>query len=182
MVFGDPNKFAILMELIPYWTRDGSYKNGLFHFIIDGKIFPTWSNGATHRGDIHFLADDSALFLTPENKQLFSADKRKVFTELMNGILPYPLNADKTALERVEKEQSFQASAYNLEADSCFVFAIGHKENIRLLAAKKAYLYGDDSDGGQGKNYDRPDIEEIILPKTEVRQIVKEVKAHCANK
>lgn len=50
MVFGNPQKFAIMTELIPSWTSPDSYKNGLLHFIIDGEFFPNTAKVATLGG------------------------------------------------------------------------------------------------------------------------------------
>ncbi|PQQ35864.1 hypothetical protein C6H68_22630 [Photorhabdus luminescens] len=35
--FGDPSRFAIFIEYISDWSTSDGYKNGLFHFCIDGE-------------------------------------------------------------------------------------------------------------------------------------------------
>ncbi|WP_309297156.1 Imm42 family immunity protein, partial [Enterobacter hormaechei] len=38
MIFGNPYRFAIWTDYIPQWGE--SYKNGLFHLIINGNLYP----------------------------------------------------------------------------------------------------------------------------------------------
>lgn len=184
MVFGDPNKFAIVMELIPCWTVEGSYKNGLFHFIVDAKIFPTWLKVATLEVDILDLTDNNGLITTSDNEKLFYTDKRETFIELMNKMFPDYLNPDIEIPDDFNEDYSYRVSTFNLENDACFVFAVGFKEEIRILAAKTAYLYGDDIKGYKWQDYDKFNINvaEIILPKTEVRQIINDVKTYYDEK
>lgn len=83
MIFGDPNKFAILMDYVPTWSSEGGYKNGLFHFIIGGKFFPDYASVAALSGDISCLSYDNALITVPENEYLFKAEKLDSFSKIM---------------------------------------------------------------------------------------------------
>lgn len=42
MIFGNPYHFAIWTELVPQWSE--SYKNGLFHLVINGSLYPDDNN------------------------------------------------------------------------------------------------------------------------------------------
>lgn len=176
MIFGDPNKFAILMDYVPDWSVGSGYKNGLFHFIIIGKMFPSYASVATLNGDLDCLSDDNALITTPESEDLFKMDKLEAFTEMMNVMLPNLLYPDAEVADDFETDYRYQASTYNLEGDSCYAFAVKFIDEVRILAAKVSYLYGNDIDGYEWINYSNFEIHEIILPKSEVYQIVSEVR------
>ncbi len=177
MVFGDPNKFAILMDYVPIWSSEGGYKNGLFHFIIDGKFFPDSANVATLSGDISCLSDDNALITVPEDEYLFKAGKLDSFSKIMSVMLPNLLDPDAEVSDDFEADYRYQASTYNLENDTCYVFSVGFMGEIRILAAKVSHLYGNDTEGYEWKNYNNLEVYEVILSKDEVHRIVSEVKA-----
>lgn len=178
MIFGDPNEFAILIDVVPTWTSDDSYKNGLFHFIIDGGLFPNSVRVATLGGDINCLSNDNALLSPPEDNVLFNMDKLKAFSTMLKVMLPTMLEPEVDVSGDFETDYKYQASTYNLEDDSCYVMAVGSGDNIRILGAKTSYLSGNDVDGYEWKNYDYLSIYEIILPKDKIRKIVSDVKMH----
>ncbi|WP_145557819.1 immunity 42 family protein [Yersinia aldovae] len=176
MIFGDPNKFAILMDYVPLWSSEGGYKNGLFHFIVDGEFFPNYASVATLSGDISCLSDDNALITVPENEYLFKADKLDSFSKIMNAMLPNLLNPDAEVSDDFEEDYRYQASTYNLENDTCYVFSVGFMGKVRILAAKVSYLDGNDTEGYEWRNYNKLEVHEVILSKDEVHHIVSEVK------
>ncbi|UYA60674.1 hypothetical protein NAL19_2557 [Pectobacterium sp. F1-1] len=172
MIFGDPNTFAILMEPVPVWSEDAGYTNGLFHFIINGKLFPDNASVATLDGDISCLSEDNALVTATEDKELFMADKHIAFTAMLNKMLPELMNPDANIPDDFVTDYRYQASTYNLENNMCYVFAVSHNSKLRILAAKTSYLLGNDSDGYQWENFMTLDVQEIILPCDEVQKII----------
>ncbi|WP_437610828.1 immunity 42 family protein [Erwinia sp. V71] len=172
MVFGDPNNFAILMEPVSAWSEDAGYNNGLFHFIINGKLFPDNASVATLDGDISCLSEDSALVTIVEDKALFTADKHTAFTTMLNKMLPELLNPDADVPDDFVTDYRYQASTYNLENNMCYAFAVGHNMELRILAAKTSYLSGNDHDGYQWENLDNLDVQETILPHNEIEGII----------
>lgn len=176
MIFGDPNKFAILMDHVASWDLDGGYKNGLFHFVVAGGIFPSYASVATLSGDVGCLSDDNALITTPENEKLFNMNKWDAFSNMMNAMLPNLLDPCAEVPDDFETDYRYQASTYNLENDACYVFCVSFMNKIRILAAKVSYLSGNDTDGYEWKNISNIEINEVILPKGEVHYIVSEVK------
>ncbi|EDJ9214638.1 hypothetical protein GFJ52_21240 [Salmonella enterica subsp. enterica serovar Bareilly] len=177
MIFGDPNKFAILIDYVPIWSSEGGYKNGLFHFVINGKFFPDYASVATLSGDISCLSDDNALITVPEDEYLFKAEKLDSFSKIMSAMLPNLLNPDAEVSDDFEADYRYQASTYNLENDTCYVFSVGYMGQVRILAAKVSYLYGNDVEGYEWKNHNNLEVHEVILSKDEVHRIVSEVKA-----
>lgn len=176
MIYGDPNKFAILMDVVPDWTLDNSYKNGLFHFIIDGKFFPDSAGVATLSGDISCLSEDNALLSPPEDNALFNMDKSLAFPFMLKVMLPALLEPDSDIPDDFETDYKYQASTYNLEDESCYVFAVGSEGKIRILGAKTSYLSGNSQDGYEWKNYDDLNVYEAILLKEDIYKIVNDVK------
>ncbi|PQQ30505.1 hypothetical protein C6H68_26025, partial [Photorhabdus luminescens] len=53
------------------------YRNGLFHFCIDGKLYPNSAKVATLGGDILCLSDGNALALPVENNNIFNMEKKR---------------------------------------------------------------------------------------------------------
>ncbi|WP_157953023.1 immunity 42 family protein [Limnobaculum parvum] len=176
MVFGDPNNFAILMELVPPWSLEDNYKNGLFHFIIDGKLFPDSAGVATLSGDVSCLSEDNALLSPLEDSILFSLDKIEAFSTMLRAMLPTLLDPNVDVPDDFETNYSYQASTYNLEDNACYVFAVSSGDEIRILGAKTSYLSGNDIDGYKWINCEHLDVAEVILQKEEVHKIVNEIK------
>ncbi|WP_315710993.1 immunity 42 family protein [Brenneria uluponensis] len=176
MIFGDPNEFAILMDVVPAWTSGDSYKNGLFHFIIDGRFLPDSVGVATLSGDISCLSDDNALLSPPEDNALFNMDKFKAFSTMLKVMLPTMLEPEEDVPDDFETSYKYQASTYNLEDGSCYVLAVSSGDKVRILGAKTSYLSGNNIDGYEWKNYDHLNIYEVILSKERIRKIVNDVK------
>lgn len=176
MVFGDPNKFAILIDYVPLWNIDSGFKNGLFHFIVEGEMFPSSASVATLGGDVGCLSDDNALITTPEDENLFKMNRLDAFSSMMRAMLPGLLDPNVDVPDDFETDYRYQASTYNLENDSCYVFSVGFMDEIRILAAKVSYLDGNDNDGYEWKNYDVFKVYDVILTKKEVHHIVSQVK------
>ncbi|MCT4706364.1 immunity 42 family protein [Enterobacteriaceae bacterium H16N7] len=177
MIYGNPNKFAILMDIVSDWTLDNSYKNGLFHFIIDGKFFPDSAGVATLSGDVSCLSEDNALLSPPEDNVLFNMDKSLAFSSMLKVMLPALLEPEADIPDDFETDYKYQASTYNLENESCYVLAVGLEGKIRILGAKTSYLYGNAQDGYEWKNHDVIHVYEVILLKEEIYKIVNDVKA-----
>lgn len=92
-------------------------------------------------------------------------------------MLPELLFPDSEVSDDFEASYLYQASTYNLENDACYVFSIGYMGEVRILAAKVSYLYGNDYEGYEWKNHNNIEVNEVVLSKDEVRRIVSEAKA-----
>lgn len=178
MIFGDPNKFAILAKKIPEWTAPDSYVNGMFHFIVGSKLFPDYTVVSTLGTDIGVcLSDKNALISQPEDALLFNMPKEEAFTKMLNAMRPFALNPDADVPDDFEEDCRYQASTQNIEDGGCYVFAASFKNEIRILGAKTSYLSGNISEGRRWKNYETLDVYEIVMPKKDVLEIVKAVKS-----
>ena len=171
MVFGDPNKFSILMEYL-------YYKDGLFYFIVNGQMFPTFPFVSILAENTLCLEQNNPLTNPPENKELFFMDKLDAYTQIMNKMNPEVLNRDFETPDDFEEDRSYNATTDNIGDDSSYVFAIGYQEQIRILVAKRSFLSGNPDDGYEWIDYDNLEVAEVILPKIEVQKIIYGVREY----
>ncbi|RON26039.1 hypothetical protein BK661_27110 [Pseudomonas frederiksbergensis] len=170
MIFGDPIKFAILMKYIPQWSQEGSYKNGMFHFIIDSAIFPDVAGVATLGGDVHCVKSDNALVNPVDDSKLFHMDAKSAFLYMLEGMLPAKLGVE--AHEGFVEDYRFHASSNNLEEFGCFVFAVGFKNKIRILGANLNCL---SSEGDAVTGLELVKVSEVIIDKKKASEIIFDV-------
>ncbi|SFD28950.1 immunity 42 family protein [Pragia fontium] len=173
MVFGDPNHFAILIEYLPQWSEvQGSFKNGLFHFCIDGRMYPDSARVATLGGDISCLSNGNALVLPITSEDIFNMGKKEAFFFLLGTMLPERVDPEIEVSDDFVTSYQYQASTYNLEDDCCYVFAVSFKDMIRILGAKLSTLSGDGDIGYHWIDINDPHISDVILKKEIVKDIV----------
>ncbi|MFV0548799.1 MAG: Imm42 family immunity protein [Limnobaculum xujianqingii] len=79
MVFGNPLKFAFLIEHIPMWDGDNQFKNGLFHYCINGRIFPCEVRVATLNVDIYNLLNSNAISSPVIDIDLYNMNKNDAY-------------------------------------------------------------------------------------------------------
>lgn len=178
MIFGNPHKFAILLDCVPEWSLENGYKNGIFHFVIDGALFPSETSVATLGGDLYCMLEGNALLNPREDHELFAMNRLEAFAKMLNAMLPSVLNSDFDVPDDFESDYGYQASTYNLEDNSCYVFAVGCGDKIRVLGAKVGFLSGNDADGYKWTRYQHIDVHETILLKKDVVTIVNKVKSY----
>ncbi|WP_421568834.1 immunity 42 family protein [Stenotrophomonas sp. PD6] len=135
-VFGDPNSFALIVEKLQIWNDGAGYENGIFHFVVDQRIFPRRARVSTLSADLGCLSAGNALVDFPENDAISSLGTEDAFRFLLNGMLPYLLMDENDIPDDFETDYTYQASTNNLEDDGCFAFAIGKGNMVRILAAE----------------------------------------------
>ncbi|EJM04482.1 hypothetical protein PMI18_01376 [Pseudomonas sp. GM102] len=164
MIFGDPIKFAILMEYVPQWSEEGSYRNGMFHFILDSTILPEFASVATLGVDVRCLQFNNALVDHVEDSVLFHMDAKTAFQDMLGRMLPGRLGIDVD--DDFVNEYRFRVSSINLEEFDCFVFAVAFEDKLRIVGAK----ISDDF----SSPYDVEDlrVSEVVVEKEEVAKIV----------
>lgn len=170
MIFGDPINFAILMKYIPQWSQKGSYKNGVFHFIIDSAIFPEVAGVATLGGDVKCMKSDNALVKPVDDSKLFHMDAKNAFLLMLESMLPAKLGIEVD--EGFVEDYRFHASSNNLEEFGCFVFAVGFKKKIRILGADLNCLY---NEGDAVAGLELVKVFEVIVDKEQVMEIISDV-------
>ena len=177
MIFGDPHQFAILIEKVPEWTVPGSYENGLFHYIIDGQLFPDNANVSTLGGDIGCLSKDNALINPPEDTHLFNLPRQQAFAAMLNSMFPEILNPGIEVSDDFVTDYKYMASTYNLEDRHCYIVAVSSGPKIRIMGAKTSFQVGNKVEGYAWKDCETLNIYEAFLSKKAVLKIIKEVKS-----
>ncbi|BBH12823.1 immunity 42 family protein [Chromobacterium haemolyticum] len=176
MIFGDPYKFAVLIQCIPEWCDD-AYKNGVFHFCIDGKFFPDVIGASTIFVDAYSLIDDSSpLIEFQENKGLFELDVEAAFRELLAMISP-DFNGGHES-DFFEQNLQYKISTENIEEHGFIAFAVGCKSSVRVMCAKCYELKNDEKGQGYWGVVDCLNITEAVVDKAELVSMMTSVKEY----
>lgn len=179
MIFGDPYRFAIIIENIPEWSND-SFKNGLFHFCIDGYFFPDELKTSTLWADISSLIDRSnALISYPENKKLFNMNISDAFRVMLGMISPEAIGFEEAS--NFNQNYCYQASTENINDSGFIVFAVSNNDMIKILGAKYNELKEDNKGDRYWQYIEKPDIRQIIISKKELAIIINEVKRYSSS-
>lgn len=169
-VFGDPNKFALVVEQVQSWNDRDASKNGIFHFIVDRRIFPDKARVATISAELGCLSAGNALIDFPENSAIASLGAPAAFERLLNGMLPYLLMNEDDIPEDFETDYTYQASTGNLEDEGCFAFAVGVGDQVRILAAQLERT-------GTAEARRVRDVSEVWIKKEELTEIIVQAKS-----
>lgn len=176
MIFGDPYKFSILAEVVPEWS-DSTYKNGMFHFFVDGKMFPDEIVTATLGVDLPHLLGDSALVTLPENYEIFHLNKSDAFSFMWR--LTYPdFDADAEGSEFVNNSYLYRASTPNIDDWSMTVFCVRNNDECRILGAKTAELVRGEDGINTWVDISKIEIYEAFVSVSYVEDIVRKIRAY----
>ncbi|MCX2545954.1 immunity 42 family protein [Pseudomonas sp. COW5] len=170
MIFGEPTKFAILMDCVTPWNVEGSCQNGIFHYIINSNFFPGAAQVATLGGDVHCLQTENALTNPVEDLSIFNMDSKKAFILMLEKMLPEKLGGE--VQDGFVEDYRFNAGTYNLEGFECFVFAVACGSKVRLLAADLSCI---SYEGDEVLGIDAITISEVVLERSWVAGVVKNV-------
>ncbi len=175
MIFGDPSRFAIWIDKVQEWGS-GAFVGGLFHFIVDGSIFPDSVKSSTLFTDILSLLDVSSPLVTfQEDQVLFEMRADEAFRRAVATTYPEALDTELTT-----NSHRFKASTENIDDFGFTVFAISHEERVRLIGAKRSELcrYEGRAQWVEIQNYQ---VKEAVLSKSEVRKIIADVSRYRAD-
>ena len=126
MILGNPDKFAIIMEVVSDWNIDQSFNNGVLIFSIGGKSYP--SNeivNATLNSEIPHLK--VCIENIGINERLFLLSKEAAFTEIYNLRFPEDWN--------MEPDYRYDITPLSFADNNCLVFAVSDGKQVRILAA-----------------------------------------------
>lgn len=126
MILGNPDKFAIIVEVVSDWNIDQSFNNGVLIFSVDGKAYP--SNkivNATLNSELPHLKDCMSNIGIDE--RLFNLSKDEAFSEMYNMYSTEEGNVD----------YCFDISPLSFADDDCLIFAVSNGAEIRILAASE---------------------------------------------
>lgn len=175
MIFGDPYRFAIWVEYIPQWGD--SYKNGFFYFFVNGNMYPNDIRTSTLDVDLNdIIYDKNALIALPCNDEIFNASTNEAFNSLFK--LAYPESTQED--EYPEQVFDFCASPTIINESGAYFFAVSNKDLVRVIGGKIAQLV--DGDGRRAwEDIAHPVIEDIIIPRDEINEIISKLKECSAS-
>lgn len=130
MVIGNPDTFALVVDVVKQWNNDNSFNNGIIFLCIDGVLMPNHLVNATLNTDLYVLLD--YLEHVKENEDVYEMDKRAAFEYIYK--LRFPEEYD------LDNDYSYDVSPYSLSDHGYYVFAVKGKSKVRLLGAKLQYL------------------------------------------
>ncbi|MDE5583263.1 MAG: immunity 42 family protein [Ruminococcus sp.] len=130
MLIGNPDCFAVIVDVVECWNVDKTFQNGTLFFAVNGEIFPKEIQSATLSHDFHELID--LLKNIPVDEKIFSMPTEKAYRELHN--LVYPENWWDIA-----NDYRYMISTPSFSDRNYLVFAVGNGEKVRILAARPDY-------------------------------------------
>lgn len=126
MIFGDPYKFAFLIERIP--KLEDTWINGIMFVAVNGEIYPKDVRTTTFNSEIPDLLRLDSAFINPiEDKELYSMKKSKLLRYMAN--ITYPPNYE-------DNDYSFLIPFHEINDSGYNFFILSNGENIKILVAK----------------------------------------------
>ncbi|WP_289688814.1 immunity 42 family protein [Paramuribaculum intestinale] len=130
MIIGDPYKFAIIIEFVPDWNTQNSWRNGIILFSINGNLLCDEIRTSTLNVDLHELINNIKRIESdvPISTLIYNMDKHSAFIEMYNASFPSDINTPNNYIYRV--------STTELEDDGYYIFAVANNDSIRILGGK----------------------------------------------
>ncbi|MDM1408404.1 Imm42 family immunity protein [Myroides sp. DF42-4-2] len=157
MVIGDPNKFAIIIDMVPEWNITKSFKMGVFLYVLKANIFPKEIDTVTLSSDLYYFFErtPSALLNIPKDEKLFQMELYEAYKFMLDTFC----SASSTKNNKNFCFTSLSIRDYNYE-----FFAVSNGVDIRILKGKI------------GIDYCISEVEDIILPKEYIDNLVIELR------
>lgn len=92
MIIGNPDCFAVIVDVVESWNVDKSFQNGILFLAISSEIFPKEIQSATLSYEFAELTE--SLKNIPVDKGIFSMPTEKAYNELYNLVYPDDLDID----------------------------------------------------------------------------------------
>lgn len=127
MIFGNPEKFAFLIEKVPEWCN-GSFVNGLLYVHVNGEIFPKELRTTTLSSDLRGLPN-YAFVKPPLDERLYSLSDVALFEELRKLRYPAYFGED----EEADDDYRFDIELRELSDCGYHIFALTNGEQVRII-------------------------------------------------
>ncbi len=126
MVLGDPDRFAVIFEIVDEWNIDSSFNNGILMFSVDGKVYP---RNEIMNATLNFELPNLKRCMSDicVNEQIFGLSKYEAFINIYN--LRFPKDRD------VDGDYRYDISPVVFSDNNCLVFAVSNGDMMRVLAA-----------------------------------------------
>ena len=134
MIIGDPNNFAVFIDLVTDWNDENSFwREGMIDFIFQCEFL---SNKIKNFTINEFLTnwEDRFLIEPHDNKELFYMDKYQAYKYMLNTFNPLILNDDADwDSEYIETPHKYVfLSGYFKGA---WIAIVSYQDKVRILAA-----------------------------------------------
>lgn len=129
MIVGNPDKFAIMIDVVEEWNIDDSFNNGIMIFWINSIMFPQELESVTLNSD--FTKFYHSIQNIIKNDTIFDMETSDAFKTLYR--LVYPESYDEDNYYR------FQISPQEFNDHNNLVFAVSNGKDIRILASSLVY-------------------------------------------
>ena len=126
MIFGNPDKFAFLIEKVPEWCGNG-FVNGLLYIYVNGEMFPK-KLYTTTLSDLWSLFD-YAFTNPPKDERLYALPDDELFAELRRLRFPEYFTDDEDA----DEDYRYDIEYYEIGDWGYDIFAVSNGENVRVL-------------------------------------------------
>lgn len=160
MIIGNPDCFAVIVDVVESWNVDKSFQNGILFFAISSEIFPKEIQSATLSYEFAELTE--SLKNIPVNRKIFSMPTEKAYNELHN--LVYPDDPDDWD---IDNDYRYSISTPSFYDHNYLVFAVSNGEKIRILAARPDYCKEESRDILEGVK-----ITETFIDVSELNDII----------
>ncbi|MDE6733310.1 MAG: immunity 42 family protein [Oscillospiraceae bacterium] len=127
MIFGNPDRFAFLIDKVPEWSA-GGYVNGLLYVYVNGEVFPKEHRKTTLSSDLRGLPN-YAFAKLPTDERLYALNDVALFEELRKLRYPAYFGEDKEA----DDDYKFDIELRELSDCGYHIFAISDGQNARII-------------------------------------------------
>ncbi len=130
MIFGNPDRFAFLIEKVPEWISE-PFINSLMYVFVNGEIFPKELRVTTLSDDLMNLLDREApygMFCLVNDEKLYALPDDELFAELRRLRCPWLFDDDDA-----EYDYRFDLDLDELQFAGYHVFAVSGGERVRVL-------------------------------------------------
>ena len=129
MIVGNPDKFAIMVDIVDEWNYDDSFNNGIMIFWINSIVFPQELQNITLNSN--FMYFYQAIQNIVENSTIFSMNRDDAFKALYK--LVYSEDWD------IDNDYRFQISPQEFNDHNNLIFAVSDGKEVRILASSLVY-------------------------------------------
>lgn len=177
MIFGNPYHFAIWTEIVPQWSE--SYKNGLFHLVINGNLYPDDIRTSTLASDLYEITDsDCALISQPKNDEVFYLPTEIAFERLFALNYPEPSEQDQYP----EQIFDYCITSSNISSRGGCFFAVSNDISLRIIGGTIQHLVKDVSNERNVWEYiEKPLLQDVTISKGELNEIMNNVKKYAGS-
>lgn len=130
MLFGNPDKFAFLIEKVPEWCGNG-FVNGLLYVYVNGEIFPK-KIYTTTLSDV-WSVFDYAFVNPPKDERLYALPDKELFAELLQMRYPDCFTDNEDYSFDIEYDYRYDIDYYEIGDWGYHIFAVSGGKNVRVL-------------------------------------------------